>query len=264
MTFNEKVLHRKHFDGRKIFSTLADKYQVRSFVADRIGEQYLVPLLFCTDNPSKLHELKDWKNTAIKPNHAAGMVRIIDSEEPSQFSKDDIIRSCEAWLRADFSSVACEAHYKDIPRKILVEKLLGDGTIAPNDYKFHWFNKSSGPEWVMLVVNDRFSQRSAPSQGYYLNSFTNCVWMNGGGNHLIPEAHIPLLDHAITLNGVLAADFEYVRIDWYVHEGKLYFGELTFTPGAGRSNDLGRELDSLMGAMWPKILKHKPGMSWSS
>lgn len=254
-TFNERVLHRKYFENRAIYTMLADKLLVRDFVADRIGEGYLVPLLFSSADPGDLLELETWAGTVVKPNHAAGMVRIIADGEPNASERLAIIDDCRKWLQVDFSRVAGERHYEGIEPRIMVERLLGDGVIPPNDYKFHWFNRESGPEFVLQVVHDRFSQQSFSSRGYYLNSLTNCVWSHGGGRHSIPEDHAPLLQEAIELNQRLASDFEYVRVDWYVSEGRLYFGELTFTPGAGRINEFGRRLDRLMGDMWPK---HRP------
>lgn len=248
-TFSEKVLHRKHYGNQPVYSELADKFLARQFVANRIGEQYSTPLLFETCDPERLLEMAEWTNIVIKPNHGAGMVKLIGDRTPTPAEKRSIIDECKKWLSLDFSEVAREIHYKSIRRRILVERLLGDGLTPPTDYKFHCFrNQDNQLDYVLLVINDRFSE--APSRGYYLNALDNCVVAYGGGNHAIPEEHLPLLQQAIRMNPLLAADFDYVRVDWYVDSAKLYFGELTFTPGAGLDNPFGEALETIMGGMW--------------
>jgi len=58
------------------------------------------------------------------------------------------------------------------------------------------------------------------------------------------------LERALELSKTLATDFDYVRVDWYIHEGHIYFGELTFTPGAGMVTGLENGLNQIMGDMW--------------
>lgn len=248
-TFSEKVLHRKHFANQEVYSQLADKFLVRRYVAEKIGERFSTQLLFETTEPDQLMTMADWTNIAIKPNHGAGMVRLIGNQPPSHEEKLEIIEECKAWLCVDYSKAAREIHYKFIERRILVEKLLGDGVKPPTDYKFHCFRTQDKQlNYVLLVINDRFS--ATPSRGYYLNSLERCVVSYGGGNHSIPSEDIPFLQQALQLNPLLIAELEYVRVDWYVDSGKLYFGELTFTPGAGLDNAFGRELEEIMGEMW--------------
>jgi hypothetical protein len=250
VTFTERVLHRKHYELVGDYTVLADKYRVREFVAERIGASYLVPLVSVMEDPAELYLLEDWRNIVIKPNHAAGMVEIIGNVLPSDEEKARIVNECQRWLTVDFSTVAGEKHYASIPRRLVVEKLLGDGKMPPTDYKFHWFGGQEKKGFVLQVVHDRFSKESKTSRGYYLNRFDTCVWAHGGGNHHIPAGDIPLLEKAVELNARLSQGLDYVRIDWYVDNGRLYFGELTFTPGAGRTNEFGDELEHLMGEMW--------------
>jgi len=61
---------------------------------------------------------------------------------------------------------------------------------------------------------------------------------------------MPSLEHALELSKKLASDFDYVRVDWYIHDERIYFGELTFTPGAGLVTGLDRGLNQMMGDMW--------------
>lgn len=247
-TFNEKVLSRKRLGDLKRYAGLADKFLVRDYIAEKIGSKYLVPLLFHTQNPEDLIDGIDWRNLAIKPSHGAGMVKLIGDKILSYQEKLEIIETCKKWLSIDYSEFSRELHYRFIEPRILVERLLGDGIEAPNDYKFHCFPNGAAVDYVLQLVKGRFSE--SESRGYYLNSLDNCVWHHGGGHHRIPTEDLAALNEAIGLNKVLSEAFDYVRVDWYVCEGRLFFGELTFTPGAGLSNEFGQELELLMGKMW--------------
>jgi hypothetical protein len=246
-TFNVKILNRMLYDRNYLYTKLADKYLVRKYVEEKIGKEYLVPLKYVFSNAGDLASMTNWRNIIIKPNHACSMIEMI-TEEPTEEGKKKIIEKCESWLKVDFSRMCREHHYRKIPRKILVEESLCINDKVPNDYKFHCFPQSDGGLFTVLqVVNGRYSSES---RGYYLNGLDDCVWQHGHGNHQVPDEDKPVLRKAIELCKVLSGDFNYVRIDWYVIKGKLYFGELTFTPGAGTVNEFGAELERKMFDYW--------------
>ncbi|MFS2224159.1 ATP-grasp fold amidoligase family protein [Pantoea sp. B65] len=246
--FNEKVLYRKFIHGDNLrYGRLSDKFLVREYIAHTIGDEYLVPLVYETDDPSTLLNLTSLKGTVIKPNHGAGMVDIM-LEEPDYLQKQQIVNHCTEWLRKDFSQEVREIHYSYIKPRILVEKCIGDGKSAPIDYKFHMFNKKDGTfEYVLQVIYNR--GRPALSMVFYVNNLCEVY-------HRIRDSGLDLsgvkqgMEQALELSKKLAADFDYVRVDWYIHQDHVYFGELTFTPGAGLVTGLGRGLDQMMGEMW--------------
>lgn len=248
-TFNEKVSKRIVFEKNPLFSQLADKYLVRNFIEKKIGDNFLIPLIFCSNNPEQLSNLESWKGTVIKPNHAAGMIKIFD-EEPCDLEKKNTIKEAKKWLLVDYSKFGGEAHYSDISPCILVEKKITKGNEIPRDYKFHFFRQKDGSfKYVLQIVDGRFG---VESRGYYLNSLDNCVWSHGAGKHNLSEHEKQHLYEAIELNKKFfdGESFNYLRIDWYLVGAKLYFGELTFTPGAGHSNEFGSELEKIMSDFW--------------
>ena len=76
-TFNEKILFRKQnkMSGDN-FVFLSDKYLVRDYVRDKIGDQYFVPLMFCTDSPEQLFDYVPHCDVILKPNHGAGCTEL--------------------------------------------------------------------------------------------------------------------------------------------------------------------------------------------
>ncbi len=248
ISFNEKVLYRKCIHGDyPSYTRLADKYAARAHVASRIGENYLIPLVFDTSDPAALHSLPRWQHTVFKASHGAGMVEIVRNE-PDTRQRRDIVDRCMQWLQTDYSRTAREIHYRDIPRRILVEEYIGDGIQAPVDYKFHMFRQPDGRfKYVLQVIYNRFNTRLAMT--FFVNNLRDAFHrIRDDGRQ--PPCSPDLLQHALELSKVLANDFDYTRVDWYIQKGRIYFGELTFTPGAGLVTGLDRGLDHLMGNMW--------------
>ena len=254
--FNEKVLYRKFVTGDHArYGLLSDKLLVRDYIAETIGDEYLIPLLHETADPITLLGLKSLKNTVVKPNHGSGMVEIL-LEEPECIQKQLLIKRCEEWLARDFSHEAREIHYRYIKPRILVEQYVGDGKFAAVDYKFHMFNKKDGSfEYVLQVIYNRCG--NAPlSMNFYVNTLKSCFYkIRDTGLDITPE--MAELEKALDLSKKLASDFDYVRVDWYISEGQIYFGELTFTPGAGMVTGLEQGLDKIMGNMWLQERKTK-------
>ncbi|WP_054688421.1 ATP-grasp fold amidoligase family protein [Pantoea stewartii] len=246
--FNEKVLYRKFIHGDyQLYARLSDKYSVRDYIAEKIGNDYLIPLLHDTTDPTTLNDLTRWQGTVIKPNHASNMVEIV-LEEPDALRKQQIIHNCCSWLKTDFANEAREIHYRYIKPRILVEQYIGDGKSAPVDYKFHMFNKRDGNfEYVLQVIYNRCQPQL--SMNFYVNNLCEAYHkIRDTGLDVSPI--MPSLERALALSKTLASDFDYVRVDWYIHDQHIYFGELTFTPGAGMVTGLDRGLDKMMGEMW--------------
>lgn len=248
--FNEKIMYRKFFDRNYLYSYCSDKFLVRNFISREIGADYLIPLIYTTDKPSELIELVGMSHCVIKPNHGAGMVKIVGDTPLSIKDVDNLISEAECWMRTDFSKKRFEPHYEKITRKILVEESICTNGVAPTDYKFHCFKQIDGSvEMVLQVIDDRFGDDT--KQEFYLNSLDNCIKRFCNTNKgLIPEENKPFLEKAMELNIILASNFNYVRIDWYVSADKLYFGELTFTAGSGLSRSFGDDLEILMSKLW--------------
>lgn len=247
--FNEKVLYRKYVKGDRMrYANLSDKLLVREYITCTIGEGYLIPLIHQSDDPMTLLKLSSLKNTVIKPNHGSGMVEIV-LEEPDALHKQRLIKCCHEWLNKDFSHHAREIHYRYIKPQILVEQYVGDGMFAAVDYKFHMFNKKNGHfEYVLQVIYNRECS-SGLSMSFYVNNLKNSFYkIRDTGFEIGGERE--MLERALALSQQLAAEFDYVRVDWYIHDGHLYFGELTFTPGAGMVTGLDNGLNRMMGDMW--------------
>ncbi|KIG07608.1 ATP-grasp fold amidoligase family protein [Caballeronia concitans] len=231
LTFNEQILRRcLHPDPRYV--DLSDKLAVRDYIARKIGPQYLIPLLAAPSVFTKTVFDELPKAFVMKANHGSGFVKVVRDKSTTSF--EELSQLAQEWLTTDFYRIARERHYRAIKPRIFFEELLLDDTgTVPPDLKFHVFNEKSGKQTIyILVISDRFG---AIPHGDTFDANWNVQNIRFG--HYKPsETPVPRpenLDALLETAGALARDFEYVRVDLYSLRDKIYFGELTFTPGAG-------------------------------
>ncbi|WP_236572825.1 ATP-grasp fold amidoligase family protein [Burkholderia sp. 8Y] len=211
---------------------LTDKLKVREYVAERIGSRHLIPLI--ADPGAFTQEVYDGLPPAfvMKANHGSGFVRVV--KDKSRVSFEELSALSKEWLSTRFYEVARERHYRMIEPRIFFETLLlADDGDVPADLKVHFFNQPSGEQAAFItVISGRFSDH--PRADTY-----DAAWQMQDirfGHYQRSDTPAPppeSLDSLIEIARVLAGDFEYVRVDLYDFNGSIYFGELTFTPGAG-------------------------------
>ena len=235
-TLNEKINWLKLYDRRPIHTICADKYEVRAYVKEKIGEKYLVPLYFETKNPDdiKPDNLPDFP-CIIKANHdSSGGIFVYDKNE---LDYTEIVTSFKSRLKKNYYYAKKEWQYKNITPRIIVEKLLitEAGTI-PMDYKVHCFN---GKAHMVQVDIGRGSENHF--RNWYYMEWTRCPFkwtanLDDGKQTEPADYDIPApkeLEKMHELSNILAEPFDYVRIDWYDVDGKLFFGEITFHHDSG-------------------------------
>ncbi|WP_206954417.1 ATP-grasp fold amidoligase family protein [Trinickia acidisoli] len=229
-TFNEFILHRcLHPEPQ--WSMLADKLAVREFVRQRIGEEYLVPLIAVPDvfTEDVFDSLPD--SFVMKTNHGCGYVEIVEDKRRTSF--EHLNRLAQKWLAEDFYRASRERHYRPIKPRLYFEQLLLDRTgNVPADLKMNMFGRdAAGPIIYAGIVSDRFGTPHGDVFDVRWNQLDLAVGHYPRSK--VPPPPPPHWDEIVRLATRLADGLGYVRVDLYVPDGKVYFGELTFTPGAG-------------------------------
>ncbi len=250
-TLNEKLNWKKLYDHNNTYTLCADKYAVRDYIAKKVGKQYLVPLILETTNPEKVNFAKIPKPFVVKANHGGGMTLFATKKD--KVDSELIKKNCKRWLDIDFYRLAKEWQYKNIKPRILVEKMLLDerGEI-PADFKFHCFGGKT--EFIQVDTN-RFTQhqRTIYTRDWKLSHFNWCEKKEFGddpANDIDKSIKKPKnFKKMRELSEKLAKDFDYVRVDWYECDGKIYFGELTFSHGAGYLSFFPKKYDRIYGDM---------------
>ncbi|MCW2257108.1 hypothetical protein M2263_003199 [Providencia alcalifaciens] len=251
-TYNEKINYRKQNPNHKLFSMCADKIAVKSYVASIIGEQHVIPTLHIGSHIS-LDEIKkiliNNGDCLLKANHNSGPVHLLTVN----MSDDDLLKACDdvnKQLNVDFGKYQNEPWYSEILPQILVEKRIypEDGEHDLKDYKFHVFKQNDGSNKVLLHVD--FDRSTNHNRSFFDE---NLNWLPFSS--FVPSIYTSIskpvnFEQMLNLAKKLAEPFNYVRVDFYNVDGKIYFGELTFAPGSGSSPFTSKEYDFWMGTLW--------------
>ena len=240
--FDEKIQWLKLHDSTSIKTDMADKYKARTYVSSIIGEKYLVPLLGAWDNYDEIDFSQLPEKFVLKCNHGSGMNEIVESKD--SINHNLLRQRFNEWLSIDYA-IACgfEMHYKDIERKIIAEEYLSsDDNEDLKDYKVHCFG---GKAKMIQVDIGRYTdhKRNLYTTNWEYMPYSICYPTDP--NIIIQKPHC--LEEILQLAEKLAVGFIYVRVDFYISNGKVYFGEMTFTHGSGDEEITPAEFGNTMG-----------------
>lgn len=241
-TFNEKVnwLKLNAYPQDAQVAQCTDKIAVRNYIAQKGCEHLLNDCIGIWKDARDI----DWEalpqQFALKCSHGCGY-NIICADK-SRLDRHKAVRQLNHWLAEDFSKVSCEPHYKNIPRRILCERLLGT-EIA--NYKFFCFDGKPRIFYVSQNVAEDF--RRARVCFFAMDSAPLNLRMANHEGFLQPPRLPDNLTEMIEIAGTLAADFPFVRVDLFNVSGRIYFSELTFTPSAGMIPFEPRKADMAIG-----------------
>lgn len=253
-TFSEKIQFRKLYDNNPLYSICADKYRVRKYVKEKIGEEYLVPLYLVTDKLTEEQWEKLPKAFVIKPNHDSATVTIVKDKE--KVNRRKIIKNINRALKIDYGIVSMEKYYSDIKeRKIIVEKFLENkGEIDLKDYKFFCF---SGKVKYCQLIKNRSKKETIDfyDENWKKQEFSGLSVTEISKNIEKKPKKYELMKR---LAEQLAESFDFVRIDFYNVEDKIYFGEITFCPASGFGKFIPEKWNNIIGDLWKqKDLRRK-------
>lgn len=223
-TFNEKLNWMKLYGRNPQYTIMADKYAVKQFVADRIGQQYVVPCLGVYEKFDDIDFSKLPNQFVLKATHQSGVVVCKDK------NSFDIVKAqkvLEHDIKRNYNDVHGEWVYKNIPPKIIADKFLhyNSGTELL-DYKFWCFN---GIPKVMYFTN----KGKNVYENFYDMDFNELNINHGFPRHK-PEFKKPeCFEDMKRLAGELSKEIPFVRIDFFYVNGKIYFGECTFYDWGG-------------------------------
>ena len=228
-SFNEKLVWKKIYDRNPLLPVTSDKYRVRSYIKEVLGEErakkILIPLLYVTNKPEDIPFEKLPSAFIVKSNHASGRYIIV---EDGHYNKEKIINTCRRWLKTPYGLDKLEWAYQSIKRKIVIEKLLReeDGKI-PKEFNFHMFH---GQCKLVNVVFDKMNNPSISCfDGKWNFLAVKIPNLPQGLNIKKPKNYEIMLE----LAEKLAKPFDHIRMDFYNLNGKIYFGEFTHYTASG-------------------------------
>lgn len=227
-TFNAKLQWLKLHDRNPNYTQMVDKYEVRKFISERIGSEFLVPLLGVWDKFEDIEFSELPRQFVLKCTHDSGGL-VICKDKPT-FDKKAAQKKINARLKRNYFYHGREWPYKDIKPRIIAEKYMEDESGGElKDYKFLCFNGEVKCLFVCLNRNTKaglnvdfydIDWTPMPFERHYKSSGT-----------IIPKPKS--FDKMMEFAHKLSYGIPFVRIDFYDVDGHLYMGEMTFYPGSG-------------------------------
>ncbi|MBP1933015.1 ATP-grasp fold amidoligase family protein [Ammoniphilus resinae] len=223
-TFNEKMQWMKLNGNLEAFSIYVDKYEVRQFVKEKVGDDYLIPLIGVYQQVDDINLLSLPNSFVMKATNGSGMNVIVPDKQSLNW--DMARKKLQNWITMNYYLSSGEPCYKPLKGQIVIEEFIKDLSGDLKDYKFFCFHGE--PTYVQVVSHKRV-RRSAI---YDLNwNKLKVRYANRLLKRPVPKPKP--LDKMVQIASTLAKDFPFVRVDLYYTNDRIYFGELTFVPNSG-------------------------------
>lgn len=227
-TYNEKIQWLKFYYHNPLMTKCADKVEVRNYIKETVGEQYLIPCLGIYDNPDEIDFDRLPNRFVLKVNW--GCKQNIIVKDKSKLNITEAKTKLKNWLKPQSNHYYhfFEWQYKDIKPKIICEQfVVGDKDLK--DYKFHCTN---GKFRRLLVIGAKNEIKRFCN--FYDKNLNLLNLKNGGAIKEDEKVNLKDFPKMVELAQKLAKPFPVVRVDFYEDINKnIYLGELTFTPGNG-------------------------------
>ena len=242
-TYNEKLNWLKLNDRNPEYTKMVDKYEVKKYVSNIIGEEYIIPTLGIWDKFDDIDFDELPEKFVLKCTHDSEGVVIV--KDKSKFEKNVARKKINDALKCNFYYIGREWPYKKIKPRIIAEKYMEDEECGElRDYKFFCFN---GEPKAMFIASDRGIGET--KFDYYDLEFNHLNIIQHYPNSNLKIEKPKNFDKMIELAKILSKNFIHVRVDFYEVNGKIYFGELTFYHFSGFQPFVPNEWDYKFGEL---------------
>lgn len=221
-TYSEKLQWLKLYDRRDIYTTMVDKYEVKKYVANIIGSEYVIPTIGVWDSFDDIifDELPD--QFVLKCTHDSG--GLIICKDKRNLDMKAARKKINACLRSDYYLSGREWPYKNVKPRIIAEKYMADSNDELNDYKFFAFD---GVVRALFIATERQKEKTDVKFDFFDDNFNHLPFKQGHENALICPEKPVCFELMKELASELSKGFPQLRVDLYEVDGHVYFGELT-------------------------------------
>lgn len=242
-TYNEKINWEKLSvkDDRR--TRLADKYLVREWIKEQIGEKYLTKLYGVWDHTEEIDFDKLPQAFAIKLNNGSGRNIIVKDKSMADWGA--ICQKLNEWKERNFAFETLELHYRDIVPKIICEEYL-EG-VAENVYDYNVYCFHGEPVYIWCIKG---SHRPGCKASFYNKDWEMQPFSFGYPKDPVLAPKPERLEEMLFLSKRLCKEFEHVRVDWYnLPDGRVLFGEMSFSSWSGLRKWEPEEYDTVFGKL---------------
>ena len=228
-TYNEKLQWLKLNDRKPIYTDMVDKYEAKKFVADRIGEEYIIQTLGVWDHFDEIDFDALPNRFVLKCTHdSGGLVIVKDKNKLDKLAAREKIERC---LKRNFYYSGREWPYKNVKPRVLAEEYMEDSKTAElRDYKFFTFN---GKVKALFIASERQKEDEETKFDFFDADYNHLPVKNGHPNAQVPPEKPETFEQMKELAEKLSQGIPHLRVDFYEVDGKIYFGELTFSHWSG-------------------------------
>ena len=242
-TMNEKLQWLKLHNRKPEFTSMVDKISVKEYVAEKIGPQYVAPLLGVWDKVEDIDFESLPLQFVLKANHSGDNKGVVICPDKSALDVKKAEKNLKKSLKLDIYRVYREWPYKNVRKRFFAEEYLGKDLV---DYKFYCFD---GRADSVLVCIDR---QIGDPKFYFFDKEWNLKRYNQRGKSAPADFTLPKpdgIDEMFELASKLSEGLPFARIDFYNVNGRIYFGEITFYPSGGFDPKRLPEADLHFGSM---------------
>ncbi len=244
-SFTEKIQWLKLYDRNPLYTVLADKIEARKYIEEKIGAEYLIPLLNTYDNTDEINFDELPEQFVLKCNHDSKSKYICRKKDREEFNASLLLLSKR--LKANYYYYFREWAYKKIKPRILCEKYLEDSKTGElRDYRFYCFNGKVKVIGVDYDIIKAYKRALFTPEWKFLD--VRYKHLKGKEGDIKKPVQLVKM---IGLAETLADRIPFIRVDFYIADGNIYSGELTLYPSGGYSKfepagfdyEMGKHLD---------------------
>lgn len=224
-TYNEKLQWLKLYDRNPDYVKMVDKYEVKNYVKELIGDEYIIPTIGIWDKFEDIDFDSLPEQFVLKCTHDSG--GLVICKDKSKLDIKEAKRKINHALKRNYYLNTREWPYKDVKPRIIAEKYMDDGSGQLKDYKFFCFN---GEPKSLFIASDRGIDTRFD---FYDMDFNHLDFINGYKNSGKKISKPQGFEKMAELSRKLSKGLPQARIDFYDINGKIYFGEITFFHWSG-------------------------------
>lgn len=245
-TFNEKLQWLKLHNRKNSYTNMVDKYESKKIVEDRIGKEYVIPTLGVWNNFEDIDFTSLPQQFVMKCTHSGG---VIVCKDKSRLNIEEVQSKINSSLNKNYFWHGREWPYKNVVPRIIAEEYITNDEEAHKDnslivYKVFCFDGQT--ELVQVIQNDKCDNESID----YFDTDWNLLELKQN----FPNSEIHLekperFEEMLELSSKLSKGIPFLRVDWYVSNGRLLFSEFTFYSDAGTAAFEPEEWDYKLGQL---------------
>lgn len=251
-TYNEKLQWLKLYDRKPEYTTMVDKYEAKKYVSERIGEEYIIPTLGVWDSFDEIDFDTLPEQFVLKTTHDCG--GLVICRDKATLDREAARAKMEKHMQRRYYLRGREWPYKNVKPRILAEQYMEDPqTQELRDYKFFCFD---GEVKALFIATDRQTAGEETKFDFFDAQYNHLPFCNGHPNaDKLPEKPVCFEEMKI-LAAKLSKGVPQLRVDFYEVDGKIYFGELTFSHWSGMVPFEPEQWDYTFGS-WIKLPNEK-------